>query len=147
MSKQRSKRRIMGEINVVPYIDVMLVLLVIFMVTAPMLQQGVEIDLPVAAAEPVDETPEEPLIVEINKNGEFFMSLADDPDQPIPAGELATKVAAIIKYKPQTNVLVRGDKNVPYGKVVRLMSHLKTAGVPKVGLMTQPPPDQPSGAQ
>jgi biopolymer transport protein TolR len=127
--------------NVVPYIDVMFVLLIIFMVTAPLVQQGVDIDLPVADSEPVDVAQSEPVIVEVNREGLYFLRMADEPDQSIPVSELMTRVAAIIKHRPQTQVLVRGDRNVSYGEVVRLMVVLKEAGVPKVGLMTQSPPD------
>lgn len=138
--RDRGKRPV-SEMNVVPYIDVMFVLLIIFMVTAPLVQQGVDIDLPIADSEPVDVAQSEPVIVEVNRDGLYFLRMADEPNQSIPAAELMTRVAAIIKHRPQTQVLVRGDKHVPYGAVVQLMVSLKDAGVPKVGLMTQSPSD------
>ncbi len=137
MRRQHKKRKPIAEINVVPYIDVMLVLLVIFMITAPMLQQGVEIDLPVASAETVVDSETEPLIVEVNAAGSYFLSINQPPTSSITSKELMVKTAAFIKINPKAQVLVRGDKNVPYGKVVEAMVKLKDAGVPKVGLMTQ----------
>ncbi|THB74732.1 MAG: protein TolR [Gammaproteobacteria bacterium] len=127
----------MAEINVVPYIDVMLVLLVIFMITAPMLQQGVEIDLPVASAKPIEETQTEPLIVEVDAGGNYFLSINQPPNVNLSTKELMIKTAAYMRRNPDAQVLVRGDKDVPYGKVVSAMVKLKDAGVPKVGLMTQ----------
>lgn len=126
----------MAEINVVPYIDVMLVLLVIFMVTTPMLQQGVDIDLPVANTEPVEETESDPVIVEIDSKGLFYLNTST-PNIPLTEKELWIKIKARMAIDSKIPVLVRGDKNVPYGKVVQVMAYLKKAGVPKVGLMTQ----------
>ncbi|MBA1146252.1 protein TolR [Ectothiorhodospiraceae bacterium WFHF3C12] len=128
----------MAEINVVPYIDVMLVLLVIFMVTAPLLYQGAEVTLPQASAEPLPQENLEPLIVEIDAEGNYYLSIGESPEKPLAPKELLVKVAAVMRQKPETPVLVRGDKDVPYGRVVTIMASLKKAGVPKVGLMTQP---------
>lgn len=138
MRRRHKKRKPIAEINVVPYIDVMLVLLVIFMITTPMLQQGVEIELPVASAETVAGSEIEPLIVEIDAAGSYFLSINQPPASSITSKELMVKTAAFMKINPKAQVLVRGDKNVPYGKVVEVMVKLKGAGVPKVGLMTQP---------
>jgi len=138
-SGRKHKRRPMSEINVVPYIDVMLVLLVIFMVTAPMLQQGVEVDLPQAAANPVDKKDVDPLIVSVDAAGNYYLTIADKPDSPIALQEMLVMVAAVMRRQPETPVLVKGDRNVPYGRVVEAMSHLQQAGVPKVGLMTDSP--------
>lgn len=137
---RRLRRRPMAEINVVPYIDVMLVLLVIFMVTAPLLYQGVEIELPKASAEPLPQKDREPVIVEIDREGRFYLSIGSQADdQPVSARELVVNVTAVMREQPQTPVLVRGDSGVSYGRVIEIMAALKQAGVPQVGLMTQPP--------
>jgi biopolymer transport protein TolR len=129
----------MSEINVVPYIDVMLVLLIIFMVTAPMLMQGVQVELPEAPAKPIGKQDDEPLIVSIKKDGSYYLNLGKTQQQPIGAAEISKKVAVVLKRKPQTPVLVWGDKNVPYGEVVTLMTLLQNAGAPSVGLVTETP--------
>ncbi|MDH5516732.1 MAG: protein TolR [Gammaproteobacteria bacterium] len=131
------KRRAVAEINVVPYIDVMLVLLIIFMITAPLLSQGVEIELPTADANPISPDQQEPLVVAVNKDGEYFINIGDKPDQAIDAQLMVNRVAAVLQLRPDTPVLVRGDKTVSYGKVVRAMVYLQQAGVAKVGLMTE----------
>lgn len=136
--RNKTRRKPMAEINVVPYIDVMLVLLVIFMVTAPLLYQGAEVTLPQASAEPLPQENVEPLIVEIDAQGNYYLSIGESPEKPLSPKELLVKVAAVMRQKPETPVLVRGDKDVPYGRVVTIMASLKKAGVPKVGLMTQP---------
>ncbi len=132
-----SKRRPVAEINVVPYIDVMLVLLIIFMITAPLLQQGVEIDLPQADANPLSPDQSEPVVLSVNSQGEYFLNIGDDKDKPLDEQTLVHRVAAVIKYKPQTPVLVRGDHAVDYGSVTNAMVLLQQAGVDKVGLMTE----------
>lgn len=137
MARVRSSKRPMSAINVVPYIDVMLVLLVIFMVTAPMLQQGVTVDLPNASATPVDTRTEEPLIVSVDATGQYYLEVGIDAKKPMELNIIAARVAAIMKHKPDKTVLVRGDEHVPYGQVVSLMSILKKAGVPTVGLLTE----------
>ena len=133
------KRRPMSEINVVPYIDVMLVLLIIFMITAPLLQQGVEIDLPQASANPLPPDQHEPVVVSVDKNGDFYLDIGDQPDKPIDAQLLVNRVAAVRKLKPNIPVLVRGDREVGYGSVVDAMVLLQKAGIEKVGLMTEQP--------
>jgi len=133
-----TKRRPIGEINVVPYIDVMLVLLIIFMITAPLIQQGVEIDLPQAAAEPVDESNLQPLVLSVDKQGRYFLDIGENTDKPITAEELQTKVAAVLRNKPKTPVMIRGDRGVEYGEVVQAMTALQAAGVPSIGLLTDP---------
>jgi biopolymer transport protein TolR len=135
-SGRRRSRRPMSDINVVPYIDVMLVLLVIFMVTAPMLQQGVEVDLPQASAAPVDTKEIEPLVVGIKADGSYHLSI--EKTRAVALDEMLTMVAAVMRRQPQTPVLVKGDRNVSYGTVVEAMASLQQAGVPKVGLMTDP---------
>ncbi|WP_369691934.1 protein TolR [Spiribacter salilacus] len=140
MQGRRTRRRPMSEINVVPYIDVMLVLLVIFMVTAPLLYQGVEIELPESTADPLPPDDREPVIVEVDKNGRLYLSVGDQPDDtPIRIEEIIQNVAAIMRAQPDTPVYVRGDAEVPYARVMTVMTALQQAGVPQVGLMTQPP--------
>ena len=131
------KRRPMSEINVVPYIDVMLVLLIIFMITAPIVQQGVEVDLPKAAAKPLDPDQHEPVIVSVDKSGKFYLDIGDEPDKPIEAQLMVNRVAAVRQMKPDVPVLVRGDRDVGYGSVIDAMVLLQRAGVEKVGLMTE----------
>lgn len=130
------KRRPISDINVVPYIDVMLVLLIIFMITAPIVQQGVEIDLPQAAAKPMSPDQDEPVIVSVDKKGDFYLDIGDNPGKPITAQLMVNRVAAVRQLKPNIAVLVRGDRNVGYGRVVDVMVLLQRAGVEKVGLMT-----------
>lgn len=140
---QPGSRRPMADINVVPFIDVMLVLLVIFMITAPLLTQGVKVDLPQTQAKPLTEQEKEPLIVTVNAQGNFFMNLADKPSQPITSrtlSHLAEKLLAAQQTGEQRPVLVRGDKNVNYGKVIEAMVLLQQAGAKSVGLITQPAP-------
>ncbi len=134
----RHRRKVMSQINVVPYIDVMLVLLVIFMVTAPMLTQGVKVELPQAESRPVAQTREEPLVVTVNRAGNFFLNIGGETDEPLDAGMLALRVAAMVRLHPQQPVYVRGDAQVPYGRVVEAMALVQQAGVPSVGLLTQP---------
>jgi len=128
----------MSEINVVPYIDVMLVLLVIFMITAPLLTQGVKVDLPEVPSKPLEHRKNEPVIVNVDAAGNFFINYGDNQDKPIAPADLVNRVNALLKYQPGTPVYVGGDKAVPYGKVVELMALLQGAGVPSVGMMTEP---------
>ena len=122
----------------VPYIDVMLVLLVIFMITAPLLTQGVKVDLPQAAAEPIARSEAEPLVISVDSRGDYYMNYGEERDHPLEPSVLAAKVSALLRYRPGLPVLVRGDRNVSYGDIVILMSLLQGAGVPSVGLMTEP---------
>jgi len=138
-SRKRTRKKPMSEINVVPYIDVMLVLLVIFMVTTPLLTQGVAVDLPQASSQPVQDKNKEPLIVTVDVNGNYYVSIGDDQDKPIDHEQLVQRVAAVMQYKPGTPVLVRGDTKVEYGKVVVAMSLIQKAGAPNVGLLTELP--------
>ncbi len=138
MARNRNKHRPMAEINVVPYIDVMLVLLIIFMVTAPMLMQGVKVDLPEANADPVDNQDSEPVIVSINAAGQLFLNLGQE-DQVLSLPTIKDRVAVVIRRNPKKPVLVWGDKAVPYGEVVSLMVALQEAGAPSVGLVTENP--------
>ncbi|HHH48412.1 MAG TPA: protein TolR [Gammaproteobacteria bacterium] len=138
---QRKKRRPMSEINVVPYIDVMLVLLVIFMITAPLLTQGVNVELPQAESKVMTEETDEPLVVTVTASGDYYLNVGDDVDKPIDHQMLVTRVAAVLRHKPKTPVMVRGDTHVEYGKVVVAMSLLQKAGAPSVGLITDAPED------
>ena len=122
----------------VPYIDVMLVLLVIFMITAPLLTQGVKVDLPQAAAEPLARSEAEPLVISVDSDGDYYMNYGEERDEPLEPGVLAAKVSALLRHRPGLPVLVRGDRSVSYGDIVVLMSLLQGAGVPSVGLMTEP---------
>jgi biopolymer transport protein TolR len=131
----------MGEINVVPYIDVMLVLLVIFMITAPLLAQGVKVDLPQAEAKPVDQDNKEPLVVIVDTQGRLYIEGDKRPRQMQP-DELVNYARIVLDKQPGIQVLVRGDKNAAYGKVVTAMTLLQQAGAPSVGLLTQPPDKQ-----
>ena len=129
----------MSEINVVPYIDVMLVLLIIFMVTAPLVTQGVKIDLPQVPSEVMAPTDNEPLKVAVDADGQIFVDVGENPDQPITEEVLVIRVAAILKYRPKTEVMIEGDRGVEYGRVVTVMALLQRAGVANVGLITEPP--------
>lgn len=129
----------MSEINVVPYIDVMLVLLIIFMITAPLLTQGVKVDLPQAPSRPLEQDDKEPVIVNVDAAGNFYINYGENQDEPISAKELVNRVNALLKYQPGIPVLVGGDRAVPYGRVVELMALLQNAGVPSVGMITESP--------
>lgn len=138
MPTVKHKRKPMAEINVVPYIDVMLVLLIIFMVTAPLLMQGVQVELPQVNSSPTP-NQEEPVIVSVDASNNFYINLGDKEKETKPLEVITTQVSKILKVKPQTPVLVWGDKDVPYGTVVVLMSRLQEAGATSVGLVTEPP--------
>ncbi|REJ70303.1 MAG: protein TolR [Proteobacteria bacterium] len=132
-------RRAVAEINVVPYIDVMLVLLVIFMATAPLLMQGVEVDLPKANSTPVSDSDAEPLIVSIDAQAKLYLNLGASDDQALSIETVRQRVATVLKRNPDKAVMVWGDAAVPYGEVVSLMSELQAAGAPSVGLVTEAP--------
>ena len=135
----RTRKKPMAEINVVPYIDVMLVLLVIFMITAPLLTQGVAVDLPQATAEALSKDADEPLIVSVDVEGNFYINIGENPDAPIDGDKMTTMVAAVLRHKPGTPVMIKGDRNVQYEKVVNAMTLIQSAGVPSVGLITRTP--------
>jgi biopolymer transport protein TolR len=143
MEAYKGRRRPMSEINVVPYIDVMLVLLVIFMITAPLLNLGVEVELPKADAEPLDtEQNDEPLVVTVLQNGDLYLNAGGDLDGTssglIDSETLVATVSAIVRRNPEIQVLVGGDERVDYGAVYNAMVLLQKAGVTKVGLMSDP---------
>ena len=135
----RKRRRPVSEINVVPYIDVMLVLLIIFMVTAPLVTQGVKVDLPKAEAQPLVEESKPPLVASVDAQGQYFLNVGDSQQEPMSAVDLAVLVAAHLQVEPNTPVVVKGDGAVAYSEVVQLMVLLQRAGAPSVGLMTTPP--------
>ena len=134
-----TRRKPMSEINVVPYIDVMLVLLVIFMVTAPLMTQGIKVDLPEAMSGPLEVDDDEPmLVVSVKANGSYYMNVGEE-EEAVPLKEVQTRAAKIILARPDIKVLVEGDKNLPYGVIVDLMNTLQVAGASSVGLITEPP--------
>ncbi|MBM4205563.1 MAG: protein TolR [Gammaproteobacteria bacterium] len=137
------KRKPMSEINVVPYIDVMLVLLVIFMATAPLLTQGVKVDLPNAPSEPVTETEDDPLVVSMRPDGAIFVNLglqnADDEGTRVTVYSLEDQAGKILRERPEVPVFVKADEKLDYGDVVRVMTVLQKAGAESVGLITDPP--------
>jgi biopolymer transport protein TolR len=138
LKRKRVKRKLVAEINVVPYIDVTLVLLVVFMITAPLLVQGVKVELPAANSAPMDTKDQEPFIVSIKSDGSYWV---DQKGNNVATSlvDVKDRVAKILRQRPQTPVLVWGDANVDYGSVVSLMSELQLAGAPSVGLVTEPP--------
>lgn len=142
MTMARRKRRSMAEINVVPYIDVMLVLLIIFMITAPLLNQGVQVELPKAKAATIAPKPKEPIIVSVDKTGQFYLNISAKPEEAIASEALLAKVQAELlqdkKDNSQRSVLVKADQSVNYGQVVQAMVLLQQAGAPSVGLVTDP---------
>jgi biopolymer transport protein TolR len=139
MARHRVRKKPMADINVVPYIDVMLVMLVIFMVTAPLLTQGVKVDLPEASAEPVENPDQEPVVVSVDANGNLYLNVGDDTESTIDSDSLVRNIGIVLKRQPGKSVLVRGDHAVDYGTVVSAMVLLQQAGVPHVGLVTESP--------
>ncbi|GAB2582936.1 protein TolR [Nitrincola alkalisediminis] len=135
--RTRKKRSLNSEINVVPYIDVMLVLLIIFMVTTPMLTQGVNVDLPQASADPVQTDDEEPLIVTIDAMGNYYINVGGDDQEAVSGDIIRDRVEKILNVNPQKMLLVRGDKKVEYDRIIQLMVLLQQAGAPSVGLVTE----------
>jgi biopolymer transport protein TolR len=141
----KGRRRLMGEINVVPYIDVMLVLLIIFMITAPLLTQGIKVDLPKAAAEPLTQQQNEPaLVLSIDAQGQLYLNVGATPRQPISEQTLLVRATAALRRAPERAVLVNGDQAVNYGRVVEAMVLLQQAGARKVGFQTDPSRKSPT---
>ena len=133
------KRKLMGEINVVPYIDVMLVLLVIFMVTAPLLTQGIEVDLPEANAKPIETPPDlDPLVLSVDAAGNFYINAGDNEDQPQTGAEIIRRIEIVLGVNPETPMFVKADRAVPYGNVVGAMVVLQQAGATNIGFVTDP---------
>ena len=139
MATPLQKRKLMGEINVVPYIDVMLVLLIIFMVTAPLLTQGIEVELPEAAAEPIEaQSDDTPIVLSVDAAGNLYINIGDDEDAAQSSREIVARTSAVLRNRPDTAVLVKADRAVPYGNVVGAMVLLQQAGAGKVGFVTDP---------
>ena len=138
-------RKLMGEINVVPYIDVMLVLLIIFMITAPLLTQGVKVDLPKAGAEPLDPKMLKdaiPLVLSVDRAGALYLNIGGgNPQTALDADTVAARAEVALRRNPELPVLVKADNRVEYGSVVRAMVILQKAGAKKVGFITDPLPD------
>ncbi|HIJ22778.1 MAG: protein TolR [Gammaproteobacteria bacterium] len=137
--QQRSRKRPIASINVVPYIDVMLVLLIIFMVTAPLLTQGVQVELPQTDARVVENSNQEPVVVTVQRDGRLYLNVGDHPEQSVEPQQIQRRVSLLIQKNPETQVLVRGDHQVQYGAVVSVMALLQQTGLPSVGLVTDPP--------
>ncbi len=138
MSKSK-RRRPMAEINVVPYIDVMLVLLVIFMVTAPLMTQGINVDLPKAFSGAIEVGENEPVLVfTIKEDGSYYMNIGRD-EEPVQLAQIAEQATKVVKANPGIKVLIEGDRNLSYGIIVNLMNVLQGAGISSVGLVTEPP--------
>lgn len=140
----RAKKPLKSDMNVVPYIDVMLVLLVIFMVTTPMITAGLTVDLPKAISDPLSTSKEPPAIVNVEANGKLSVSFdGGKKTQTVTQKELHEELTQALAKNLQLLVLVNGDEKVPYGKVVELMATLQSSGLPQVGLMTEQPPTTP----
>jgi biopolymer transport protein TolR len=138
MPQSSRKRRLMGEINVVPYIDVMLVLLIIFMITAPLLTQGVKVDLPKGAAEPIEAQRIPPLVLSVDRAGRLYLNVGPEPQQPLDDATVAARATATLQRNPETQVLLKADSAVAYGRVVQAMVILQHAGARTVGFITEP---------
>ena len=137
MPARPRRRRLMGEINVVPYIDVMLVLLIIFMITAPLLTQGIDVELPKTDAQPIP-TSQEPVILSVDDEGRLYLNRGDEASRSLSDKELTERVAGLIKDQPGTMVLVQGDTKASYGDVAHAMTLLQSVGAKKIGFVTQP---------
>ena len=139
MAALTKKRKLIAEINVVPYIDVMLVLLIIFMVTAPLLTQGITVELPKAGAEPIEDVSNQPpLVVSVDAEGNLYINVGDDEDKPVTGRDIVARVAAVLRNRPNTPVLVKADRAVAYGNVVGAMVLLQQGGAENVGFVTDP---------
>ena len=139
MAAPMQKRKLMAEINVVPYIDVMLVLLIIFMVTAPLLTQGIKVELPKAGAEPLDSTQgADPLVLSVDADGNFYLNVGEDEDSPVDPERIVKLTSVVLERSPETQVLVKADFRVPYGDVVSAMVLLQQGGAQKIGFLTDP---------
>ena len=138
MSRSKGKRRLMSDINVVPYIDVMLVLLIIFMITAPLLTQGISVDLPNAPASQLDPGQNEPLVLSVDRDGKYYLNVGDDEDVAVDDATVVERASAVLRRNAQTPVLVQADESVPYGRVVTGAVLLQQAGAAKIGFQTDP---------
>ena len=137
MVSQGNGKRFMSEINVTPFVDVMLVLLIIFMVTAPMMTQGVEVNLPQTIAKNI-KAKEDPLILSINSKREIFLE-----NTPVKLEDIESKMKSIFKYRREKDVLLRADRNIAYGFVIKVIARVKKAGINKLGMVTEPIEEKP----
>jgi biopolymer transport protein TolR len=140
IARHRKRKKLKADINVVPYIDVMLVLLIIFMVTAPLLNLGVEVDLPRSRAQPMQQQSD-PVIVSVDDEGRYFIKAGDGENQQVDATSLQSRVAALVRQNPEAPIYVAAPGVTQYQVVIDTMVLLQQAGAPKVALMTQPPSD------
>ena len=139
MATPLQKRKLMGEINVVPMIDIMLVLLVVFMVTAPLLTQGIEVDLPKANAQPIETaTDRDPLVLSVDAQGNFFINAGPNKDQPQTGDEIINRIQIVLDRSPETPMFVKADRAVSYGNVVGAMVVLQQAGATNIGFIPDP---------
>ncbi|MBK1720421.1 protein TolR [Thiocystis violacea] len=138
-TRGRNRRRLMAEINVVPYIDVMLVLLVIFMVTAPLITTGVKVNLPREAAGGIPSPTTESVVITVDEFGDYYIDIGTEKNQPASDQILFDRIRVVLDYRKETPILVRADNRVDYGRVVRAMAIAQKAGAPEVGLITTPP--------
>jgi len=141
MAQLSRGRRLMGEINVVPYIDVMLVLLIIFMITAPLLTQGITVDLPKASAQPITAQKTDPLVLSVDREGRLYLNVGGNPNQPIDEATVGARATAALQSTPEMPVYVKADSSVAYGRVVEAMVILQKAGATKIGFITDPLPE------
>ncbi len=135
--RKNSNLKKINEINIVPYVDVMLVLLVIFMVTAPTLQQAIQVDLPQSAGKPIEQAKKSPMIVTLSKSGNIYLSSVTEPNRSVLLDDLNAEIKAILKLEPTRMVIVKADKGVVYDNVISLMSALQQAGASNIGLETK----------
>ncbi len=140
------KRRLMGEINVVPYIDVMLVLLIIFMITAPLLTQGIKVNLPKAAAQPLQQHNQEPLVLSVDARGRLYMNVGAHPRDPIDDETALVRATVALRREPDRPVRVNADQSITYGRVVQAMALLQQAGATDIGFQTQAPANAATAA-
>lgn len=140
MKRAKKARRLMGQMNVVPYIDVMLVLLIIFMVTAPLLQQGIAVALPQVDAEalPPDPQNNEPFILSVDAEGNFYINLGEDPESPVEDAAVTTVAAAILRVNANTDIYVKADARALHGRVAQGFVLLQKAGAEEIGILTDP---------
>jgi biopolymer transport protein TolR len=132
IGNRSSDRQVMSQINVTPFVDVMLVLLVIFMITAPMMQQGMQVNLPKSEAKAM-EIKDEPVIVTVDRSGKIFIEKTE-----VPQGQLKPKLASLFAARSKKEVFLKADRDVPYGEVIRTMAEIKGAGVERLGMLTEP---------
>lgn len=143
MSLVRKRRKPMSEINVVPYIDVMLVLLIIFMVTAPMMMQGVEVEVPQVESGPLErDENQEYLIVAVDATGQVYVERGEEAPEAVEPSGVGHYVARVLSQQPSLQIYLRGDSSISYGRIMQVMSNLQTAGVGSVGLITEAPNEE-----